>query len=628
MGRTPGLDDMPLDVFRGVVAFGMGRFTVGRLDGGMKVCGPEFEAWTSHEERQTTARNLRALVGALGFHQLRCVSRQWRTTADEHLRSTHERIFGVRPLVVKPVDGRAAREDPSYWLRRLVLGTLEEAAPWGELYDWQREKDPNGDQYLFDEPPSEALAAPWNAARYDAGTGDLDGSTPVLAAVRRARACVAWRSSISSYARSRSDHTDDLYESLAWTGFFANAAGLLWRLDAHHVYIDREAETRSERDGDRTTPFPFDADHEHVAALKAFATALLPTTTHLQASASGRTTRLDLVGEPNHFKHYYQQETRSTEAVLFGTEMEWSGAHCCSEAPSTVVPGACFFSFRADPRDVCTPEHWRQSPYESPEFGDMSRRGGRAWRVAGCAAPGPVLNDADVVLEGVHFEEPDDSDNDPCENCYMDDNFDHYAHAATRSTPAGATVHLVFRVLKHEAGGRLASEISQNRDSYRDDISSKWSPYRLVMKGTVRGLPVLTPVREPASEAEELAQDQRLREWKAADKGLQAQLPPCEQYDIMHAERYLRDADYGLNPLFQDHETGPFWSEPPCECERCTFEADRGRDKQFIRFDYYCDCYDTDILLLRLGLACDAVLAQLPLNKHGRNPSNYGDSKV
>ena len=70
------------------------------------------------------------------------------------------------------------------------------------------------------------------------------------------------------------------------------------------------------------------------------------------------------------------------------------------------------------------------------------------------------------------------------------------------------------------------------------------------------------------------------------------------------------------------------WSEPPCECERCTFEADRGRDKEFVRFDYYCDCYDTDILLLRLGLACDAVLAQLPLNKHGRNPSNYGDSKV
>ena len=82
MSRTPGLDDIPLDVFRGVVAFGMGRFTVGRLDGGMKVCGPEFEAWTAHEERQNTARDLRALVGALGFHQLRCVSRQWRTTAE------------------------------------------------------------------------------------------------------------------------------------------------------------------------------------------------------------------------------------------------------------------------------------------------------------------------------------------------------------------------------------------------------------------------------------------------------------------------------------------------------------------------------------------------------------------
>ena len=89
MSRTLGLDDIPLDVFRGVVAFGMGRFTVGRLDGGMKVCGPEFEAWTAHEERQTTARDLRALVGALGFHQLRCVSRQWRATADEHGRNHH-----------------------------------------------------------------------------------------------------------------------------------------------------------------------------------------------------------------------------------------------------------------------------------------------------------------------------------------------------------------------------------------------------------------------------------------------------------------------------------------------------------------------------------------------------------
>jgi len=33
MSRTFGLDDIPLDVFRGVVAFGMGRFTVGRLEG-------------------------------------------------------------------------------------------------------------------------------------------------------------------------------------------------------------------------------------------------------------------------------------------------------------------------------------------------------------------------------------------------------------------------------------------------------------------------------------------------------------------------------------------------------------------------------------------------------------------
>ena len=157
------LDDIPLDVFRGIGAFATGRFTVGRLDGGVKVCGPEHKEWSAHEERKSTARDLRALVGALGFHQLRCVSRRWRETADEHLRSTHERIFGVRPLVVKPVDGRVAREDPSYWLRRLVLGTLEDAAPWGKLPKWAQENG-DDDAYHFQEPPSDELAAPWNAA--------------------------------------------------------------------------------------------------------------------------------------------------------------------------------------------------------------------------------------------------------------------------------------------------------------------------------------------------------------------------------------------------------------------------------------------------------------------------------
>ena len=117
-----------------------------------------------------------------------------------------------------------------------------------------------------------------------------------------------------------------------------------------------------------------------------------------------------------------------------------------------------------------------------------------------------------------------------------------------------------------------------------------------------------------------------VREWKAAEKELQAQLPPCEQYDIMHAQKYLRDDPFGLNPIYKDRKNDPWWSEPQCECERCKFEADRGRDKEFIRLDYYCSSYDIDILLLRLGRACDAVLAQLPLNKHGRNPSNYGDS--
>ena len=609
-----GLDAIPLDVLRGVVAFATGRFTVGRLDGGVKVCGPEFQAWSGHEERQTTARDLRALVSAIGFYQLRCVSRSWRTTVDDHLRGTHERIFGVRPLDVKPVDGRVARE-PSSWLGRLRR-LVGRASP-----DEDEDDDP------WNAPPSDALADPWNAARYDAGTGDLDASTPVLAAVRRARACLAWRTSLTSFARfGCCGHSTRFIESLAWTGFFGNAAGLPWRLDAHHVYIDREAETKFEREGDDTThwsppdpPFSFDADHEHVTALKAFAAALLPT--NVQASAtSGRTTRVDLVGGPTHFVHEVDEATRSTEAVLFDTEnMEHRMAYsCCAGAPSTVVPGACLFSFRSDPRDVCTPEHWGECYDYDREFGTLNRRGGRAWRVAGGAAPGPVMNNADVVLDEVLFEEPDEDLYTACEECYRKEDFDYYR---ARPRPAGATVHLVFRVLKHEAGGRLASEISRSRDIYSENTSSAWSPYRLVMTGTVRGLPLLTPVRGPANEAEDLAQQRRLAEWKAADNELQAQLPPCEQYDIMHAK-------YD-NPLFQDRKTSPFWSEPQCECERCQFEADRGRDKNFVRYTYYIGMlYGIYIPLLRLGFACDAVLAQLPLNKHGRNPSNYGDSKV
>ena len=620
-----GLDAIPLDVLRGVVAFATGRFTVGRLDGGVKVCGPEFQAWSGHEERQTTARDLRALVSAIGFYQLRCVSRSWRTTVDDHLRGTHERIFGVRPLDILPVDGRVARE-PSSWLGRLRR-LVGRASPDGD-----------DDEYLFSEPPSEALTVPWNLARYDAGTGDLDGSAPVLAAVRRARACLAWRTSLTSYARfGCCGHDTRFRESLAWTGFFGNAAGLPWRLDAHHVYIDREAETAFEREGDLTRdapdpPFSFDADHEHVTALKAFAAALLPT--NIQASASsGETTRVDLVGGPTHFMHKYDEATRSTEAVLFDTEVEYKDAYsCCPEAPSTVVPGACLFSFRADPSDVCTPEQWGEwHNYDDREFGTLRRRGGRAWRVAGCAAPGPALSNADVVLDEVLFEKPDDSAYTACEACFEQDGFDYYAATSTRPAPAGVTVRLVFRVLKHEAGGRLASEISRSRDRYSTDTtSSAWSPYRLVMSGTVRGLPILTPVREPASEAEELAERERLREWKAADRALRSTLPPCEANDIMNADRWLRGLDGSLgdrNPIYRDIDD-PWWSEPQCECELCQYDIDSGRDKEFVRLSYYCTSYGLDIPIYRLGLACDAVLAQLPLNKHGRNPSNYGKTKV
>ena len=149
-----------------------------------------------HEERQTTARDLRALVSAIGFYQLRCVSRSWRTTVDDHLRGTHERIFGVRPLDAKDPSTAAWRAS-----RAPGSGDWSEMPPSGKMGDARGPRRRGRRRPLDQAPPSDALAAPWNAARYDAGTGDLDGSTPVLAAVRRARACLAWRTSLTSFAR-------------------------------------------------------------------------------------------------------------------------------------------------------------------------------------------------------------------------------------------------------------------------------------------------------------------------------------------------------------------------------------------------------------------------------------------
>ena len=60
MSRTLGLDDIPLDVFRGIVAFGMGRFTVGRLDGGMKVCGP-----SGRRRRKNSKRSCRPVSSTI-----------------------------------------------------------------------------------------------------------------------------------------------------------------------------------------------------------------------------------------------------------------------------------------------------------------------------------------------------------------------------------------------------------------------------------------------------------------------------------------------------------------------------------------------------------------------------------
>ena len=90
--------------------------------------------------------------------------------------------------------------------------------------------------------------------------------------------------------------------------------------------------------------------------------------------------------------------------------------------------------------------------------------------------------------------------------------------------------------------------------------------------------PLLTPVREPAGRGASRAE--RLREWKVADKELQAQLPPCDQCDIMHADD-IRDGTWPtpLNPVYK-HRNRSLVVGTPCECERCQFEADRGRDKR------------------------------------------------
>jgi len=320
------------------------------------------------------------------------------------------------------------------------------------------------------------------------------------------------------------------------------------------------------------------------------------------------------VGAPNHFLHKYDEATRSTEAVLFDTDLEWKQAECCSEAPSTVVEGACLFSFRPNPADVCRPDRWRESPewedYHEAPFGTLRRRGGRAWRVSSCEPPRPAFNNADVFLDEVVFE-PGCRGYDPCENCDTDC---YAAHA----TAAGATVHLVFRVLTPESGGRLASEISRGRAKSNCKILDAFSAYRLVMSGTVRGLPVLTPVRGPANRSEEKAFYEGLKAWKKADLALRNQLPPCDKWNESYRRRGMK------NP------SDPFWSEPPCECERCRFEADHGRDREFVRLQYSCgDGYGDDVPKLRLGRACDKVLAQLPFkDTYGLNPSLYGKSKT
>ena len=114
----------------------------------------------------------------------------------------------------------------------------------------ERDAGPGGndDDYHYQEPPSDELAAPWNAARYEVGTGPLDDSTPVLAVGPARARMLSWRSPLCSFARF----------AAAATGFASRVPRVYWFLrqrrgpapgasTRHHVYIDRTAWDHDER---------------------------------------------------------------------------------------------------------------------------------------------------------------------------------------------------------------------------------------------------------------------------------------------------------------------------------------------------------------------------------------------
>ena len=88
------------------------------------------------------------------------------------------------------------------------------------------------------------------------------------------------------------------------------------------------------------------------------------------------------------------------------------------------------------------------------EFGTLNRRGGRAWRVAGGAAPGPVMNNADVRFSTRSFSRRTMRLYTACEACYRKEDFDYY-----RGAPQARRRHGPPRVPRFEARGRRAPRV-------------------------------------------------------------------------------------------------------------------------------------------------------------------------
>ena len=60
---------LPIEIFQKIIGYGGSRFSVdsvARLDGAVRVAEPDAVSWSAHEERQATARSLKALAGCLG----------------------------------------------------------------------------------------------------------------------------------------------------------------------------------------------------------------------------------------------------------------------------------------------------------------------------------------------------------------------------------------------------------------------------------------------------------------------------------------------------------------------------------------------------------------------------------